>query len=936
MSKCDVTVQRIRDPVTVRRFKMSRKKVFAGKSFIRASDFLDATNTDWYLLGIYLDLPHEQLSDIERRFSSHGPKRCKVEMYDLWIRTTPDASWEQIALALDKCGEQVLAEEVRKRHRPLPPIEEQEIQDDRETTMLAIKVEEETVKEFRKVERKFAMLACDIQTAIEEGNISLVRLQRFLREILKENGKFMQATTVEELFDKIRPHYCFLNTTILEDIVEEFFGEPLKEQLDTYEKQLNEFIESTKVSFLEEIDSKRTSDEAEMPQIVFKMSSRLADITIKRFQMLVRLIFEGEERALTHALVKKGCICVTWLTRESAIPSLVAHAQQKVVFMSLVGVLKLSTTETTIFDQEDDDISLQAALLLANNVGCADAVEFLRSLGTDQSKTKPTPYLQPTITPQHTERAKTMLAINIKARCGSPIGEEIPVIYQVPLQQVMVDNSSQIATYRFKFDQSTSSQEAAAGVAKLVDTSVESAPKVLMLVGATGAGKTTLINGMANYILGVNWEDNFRFNLTSKHSQSSWIIAYTFPKMDNSPLSHPLTIVDTPGFWGTDGVERNKRIAAQMKKFFSLPPPNSIDHINAIGLVALASLSHLTPSQQYTYQSILAMFGKDLGGNIFLMATFADGRRPPVLDAMKQTGISCVDTFKFNNSALYEKSDKNFWEMGIKNFRAALDSIHHVEPKSLQLTRDVLHEREHLEKTLQGLDTKIKVTLRKVDELQQEQQILQQHQRDVDDNKDFTRSVSVMRVRTVDLPPGQYATMCIHCGYTCHSPCSASSNGDVRRCFALSEGKCIICPNRCYWYHHCAASYRYEMYETTEQITYANLEHRYDKARRAMSATEKRVNDQEEELRKLRDAVFDMIQEAQTSLNQLKEISLELDPLLDEQKIKLLIELEKQQGAPGWEQHIDDLKAAQKKAQLLVKAGKVQSSDPQWWESFRV
>ena len=37
--------------------------------------------------------------------------------------------------------------------------------------------------------------------------------------------------------------------------------------------------------------------------------------------------------------------------------------------------------------------------------------------------------------------------------------------------------------------------------------------KTIMVVGATGAGKSTLIDGFINYIVNVEWGDEFRFSL---------------------------------------------------------------------------------------------------------------------------------------------------------------------------------------------------------------------------------------------------------------------------------------------------------------------------------------------------------------------------------------------------------------------------------------
>ncbi len=142
--------------------------------------------------------------------------------------------------------------------------------------------------------------------------------------------------------------------------------------------------------------------------------------------------------------------------------------------------------------------------------------------------------------------------------------------------------------------------------------------KVLMVLGATGAGKSTLINGMVNYIMGVEWKDNFRFKLVTEevksqaHSQTSTITAYTIHRMEGSRIPYSLTIIDTPGFGDTAGLKRDNLITEQIKEFFSLEGRNGISHLDAIGFVTQSALARLTHTQQYIFDSILAIFGKDV------------------------------------------------------------------------------------------------------------------------------------------------------------------------------------------------------------------------------------------------------------------------------------------------------------------------------------
>ena len=107
--------------------------------------------------------------------------------------------------------------------------------------------------------------------------------------------------------------------------------------------------------------------------------------------------------------------------------------------------------------------------------------------------------------------------------------------------------------------------------------------------GATGAGKTTLINAMANYIMGVDWEDEYRFKLISEEtahdqtkSHTSCITAYTF-EYSGSPLPYTLTVIDTPGFGTTAGLARDRQIVVQIKEFFTIRGDEGIDQLHGIG-----------------------------------------------------------------------------------------------------------------------------------------------------------------------------------------------------------------------------------------------------------------------------------------------------------------------------------------------------------------
>ena len=361
------------------------------ESCLNLVDLLEASTkvTDWYTLGVFLKMPSEELQDIEGRCSRDGIKRCKIELFTSWMKRYPNASWADVARALEKCDENTTAEQIRQFHLPpsLSATAAKEPPNQDQQHVARVILHKDKVAKFRKLESSYAELTLNLKTSLDEKPVPLLSLERFLIDLLLEedpqdHDKLLQATTIDKLFQLISPYYCFLNTAVLGDIIDKFIGEPLKQQLEEYERQLEKFKESTSMALLKEIEP-QSSPSAGAPQVIIKLAKCWQSVTIRRFERLVKHIFEENSTSLTNITVKSGCISVTWFTRKSSVPSLVGQAQEKTAFMQLVGILRMSISEIDILKQEEEEdtsFRISSALDQATRADCADAVMILLSI----------------------------------------------------------------------------------------------------------------------------------------------------------------------------------------------------------------------------------------------------------------------------------------------------------------------------------------------------------------------------------------------------------------------------------------------------------------------------------------------------------------------------------------------------------------------------
>ena len=218
--------------------------------------------------------------------------------------------------------------------------------------------------------------------------------------------------------------------------------------------------------------------------------------------------------------------------------------------------------------------------------------------------------------------------------------------------------------------------------------------KVILLLGASGSGKTMLINFIANYFMEKKTADEELIHVEPTVPTTE-ITAYTFCRtLDDVPI----TIFDTPGLNDASGAEVRDHVQT-LKTFLANVSANGYD-IHAIGFVAQAHLVRLTSSERLVMSYVSTVFDHSVSDHLITFVTFADNQdSPPVVEAMKNFGVSCRLSLKFNNSALNNSKEENiddldrvYWKVCRRNWKKCLKTLSDLSPLSVNAMKAVQNE----------------------------------------------------------------------------------------------------------------------------------------------------------------------------------------------------------------------------------------------------
>ncbi|TTG32360.1 hypothetical protein Baya_15158 [Bagarius yarrelli] len=384
----------------------------------------------------------------------------------------------------------------------------------------------------------------------------------------------------------------------------------------------------------------------------------------------------------------------------------------------------------------------------------------------------------------------------------------------------------------------------------------------------------------------------------------------------NNPIS--LTIIDTPGHGHTRGLEYDRKIAGNLYKLFH--NETGVKEIDAVCLVVKATENRLSDRQQYIFDALLSLFGKDIEDNIVIFFfTYSDGLAPcNALNAIQKAAIPCRKDndnepvhFLFNNRQTDKRRKKydgvlnTVWKNTENNLKYFFTSLKEQNRKGLEQTESVLFETKRLEACISNLQNRFEFVECKVKELTEIQEALQKNQEKIKQNENFTFRVTKHQKKFVPIENAsrwdRKVTSCCVCKKNCHlHGCWFALDPSV--CEVMDKNNCCtVCTGKCHFQKHVKERMKYVIETEELTMTFEELDREYEGRDESETKTkfnseffknvreELKINKRQkeekksiveklqEDLSKAREEKAELVEEAYRTIMKLSEMALKTD-----------------------------------------------------------
>ena len=189
--------------------------------------------------------------------------------------------------------------------------------------------------------------------------------------------------TIDEIFERMKPHYSFLDIESINDLMEAYpiDDTELQSRFDQYAEDLDSFIDSAKLDDV--ITAVKTAIIGETtkvdPKVILKLSGKWSDKTIRNLKKLTEYLFGEEAKHLTITKFMSGSIQIHFLVSSyKIVPCLIERAEAHVPFMHHFGIFQMTINDQTIIDGvENVKFSFEESLLVAiTNINNIDGIEY--------------------------------------------------------------------------------------------------------------------------------------------------------------------------------------------------------------------------------------------------------------------------------------------------------------------------------------------------------------------------------------------------------------------------------------------------------------------------------------------------------------------------------------------------------------------------------